>query len=69
VSYGITSIRPWRPLRIRATWGGVTYDLYRGYAVSWKESYDQPSPNGGGAYMTVSCVDEMDALARFGGLA
>jgi hypothetical protein len=69
VSYGITSIRPWRPLRIRATWGGVTYDLYKGYAVSWNESYDQPSPNGGGAYMNVSCVDEMASLARFGGLA
>jgi hypothetical protein len=69
VSYGITSIRPWRPVRIRATWAGVTYDLYKGYAVSWKEVYDQPSPNGGGAYMTVSCVDEMDALARVDGLA
>jgi hypothetical protein len=69
VSYGITSIRPWRPLRIRATWAGVTYDLFRGYALNWNESYDQPSPNGGGAYMTVSCVDEMASLARFDGLA
>jgi hypothetical protein len=69
VSYGITGIRPWRPVRIRATWAGVTYDLFRGYALNWNESYDQPSPNGGGAYMTVSCVDEMASLARFDGLA
>jgi hypothetical protein len=61
--------RPWRPVRIRATWAGVTYDVFRGYALNWNESYDQPSPNGGGAYMTVSCVDEMASLARFGGLA
>jgi len=69
VSYGVTGIRPWRPVRIRATWAGVTYDVYKGYALSWKESYDQPSPNGGGAYVTVSCVDEMESLSRFGGLA
>lgn len=69
VSFGITSIRPWRPVRIRATWAGTTYDVYRGYALSWNEFYDQPSPNGGGAYVTVSCVDEMDSLARFDGLA
>jgi hypothetical protein len=69
VSYGITGISPWRPVRIRATWAGVTYDLFRGYALNWNESYDQPSPNGGGAYMTVSCVDEMASLARFDGLA
>jgi hypothetical protein len=69
VSYGITSIRPWRPVRIRATWAGITHDVFRGYALNWNESYDQPSPNGGGAYMTVSCVDEMASLARFGGLA
>lgn len=69
VSYGVTGIRPWRPVRIRAKWAGTTYDVFRGYALSWVESYDQPSPNGGGAYMTVSCVDEMASLARFDGLA
>jgi hypothetical protein len=69
VTYGVTGIRPWRPIRIRATWGGTTYDVYRGYAVSWRETYEDPFPGGGGAYVTVSCVDEMDALSRFDGLA
>lgn len=69
VTAGVTGIRPWRPVRIRVTWAGVTYDLYRGYVRAWKERYDQPSPNGGGAYMVMSCVDEYASLARFGGLA
>ena len=66
---GITGVRPWRPIRIRAAWANVTYDVYRGYAIDWQESYVQASPGGGDAIMTVQCQDEFGSLARFGGLA
>lgn len=69
VTAGVTGVRPWRPVRIRAGWAGTTYDVYRGYAVDWQESYVQPFPGGGGAYMTMQCQDEAGSLARFGGLA
>lgn len=66
---GVTGIRPWIPVRIRATWAGVIYDVYRGYALSWQETYAEAYPGGGGAYVTVACTDEIGSLARFDGLA
>lgn len=69
VTAGVTGVRPWRPVRIRATWAGVTYDLYRGYVTAWQESYVDPMVNAGDAIVTVPCVDEFGALARFDGLA
>ena len=69
VSYGVHGVRPWRPVRIRATYAGTTYDVYRGYALSWDETYVEPYPNGGDAYVTVRCSDEWSALARVDGLA
>lgn len=65
---GITGIRPWRPIRIRAGWAGVTYDIYRGYARDWVDSYDPNGPNVG-VVCTVPCTDEWGSLARFKGLA
>jgi len=69
VTGGVTGIRPWRPIRIRATWAGVTYYLYRGYSTAWNEGYVSPFPNGGDAFVTVPCQDEWAALSRFDGLA
>jgi hypothetical protein len=69
VTAGVTGVRPWRPIRIRAAYNGVTYDVYRGYALAWQETYAEAFPGGGGAYVTVPCVDELGALARFDGLA
>ncbi len=68
VTAGVTGIRPWRPIRVRAAWAGVTYDVYRGYALAWNEGYVEPFPNGGDAFVTVACEDEWSALARFDGL-
>jgi hypothetical protein len=69
VSAGVTGIRPWRPIRIRAAYAGTTYDVYRGYALKWQESYAQgPGSTGGAAFVTVPCTDEMGALARFNGI-
>jgi hypothetical protein len=70
VTAGVTGVRPWRPLRIRATYAGTTYDLYNGYATSWQEAWKPgPGTGTGDAYVTVSCLDELARLGRFDGLA
>lgn len=38
-----SQLTPMRVVRIRATWDGVVYDLFRGYADSWQVSYDGPN--------------------------
>ena len=38
VSAGVTQIRPMVPARVRATWAGVTYPLWQGFADSWQVS-------------------------------
>lgn len=60
---GITGIRPWRPVIINVE--GTP--IFTGYAISWQETYQSGGPRSGGATMTVRCVDEMAALARFEG--
>jgi hypothetical protein len=69
VTAGVTGIRAWRPVRVRATYGGVTYDVYRGYATAWKDTYVEASAGGGGAYTTMTCTDELGSLARYTGIA
>lgn len=63
---GVTGVRPWRPVRVRAAYAGVTYDIYRGYALDWVESWD---PSDTVAIVTVPCIDEQGRLNRFNGLA
>ena len=41
VAAGITQVRPMIPVRARATWAGVTYPLFRGFAQSWDPGEDQ----------------------------
>lgn len=65
-SGGITGIRPWVPLRIRATYASTTYSLFTGYAISWLEGYPGL---GFDDTMTVSFVDEFGKLAAWNGLA
>jgi hypothetical protein len=36
---GVTAVTPMRAVRVRATWGGVTYPLWRGFADSWLPGY------------------------------
>jgi hypothetical protein len=65
VTSGITQIRPWRPVRWKATWAGVTYYGYTGYALAWEQAWA-----GGHAdsIVTVSATDELSKLAKFDGL-
>jgi hypothetical protein len=70
VTAGVTQVRPWRPVRIRATYSGTTYYLYTGYALDWVESWAGPARTGkGDAICTVPCTDELGHLAGFDGLA
>lgn len=66
VTAGVTEVRPWRPVRIRATHvsSGVTYDVFRGYILSWGEVWERGANL---AQTTVSCVDELASLGRFDG--
>jgi hypothetical protein len=68
-SGGITQVRPWRPVRIRFTWAGILYEAFTGYAIDWAEGFSQARTGQGDAVVTVTCVDEMDSLARFDGSA
>jgi len=70
VTAGVTEIRPWRAIRVNATFAGVTYPVYRGYALDWLESWPggPNRTNAGDAIVTVPCTDELGKLAGFDGL-
>lgn len=68
VTAGVTQVRPWRHIRIAFTWAGITYPVYRGYVVDWRETWVESSPGAGMAITTMQCVDEMGSLARFDGV-
>jgi hypothetical protein len=53
VSAGVTQVRPMVPVRIRGSYGGITYDLWRGFADGWDVT--NPSPEYSQA--TVTCTD------------
>ncbi len=66
VSAGVTQVTPMRGARLRATWAGTTYDMFRGFADSWDISYSgEPRV----AYVTVPCTDAVKVLANFDGVA
>lgn len=65
VSSGVTGIRPWRPIRISATYAGVTYWLFSGYIIDYVDTW---LPGHSDAYVTLPCVDEWTALGGFDGL-
>ena len=49
VTSGVTAVTPMRAVRVRATWAGVTYNLWRGFADSWLPGYIK-----GDAYSSVA---------------
>ena len=60
VSAGLTQVTPMRAVRLRATWNGTTYDLFRGYADSWLTTY--PGPND--AVCTLTATDGIKVLSN-----
>lgn len=57
---GVTSIRPWRPIRISAEYGGAVYPIYAGWVLDWLQDW----PDGHDAIVTLPCADEWSRLAR-----
>ena len=53
VSAGVSQIRAGVPIRLRATWNGTTYDLFRGRVRSWTEVF----PSTTVAYVRVDADD------------
>lgn len=43
VAAGATEIEPMRMFRLRATWAGIAYPLWRGFADEWAVDYNMPA--------------------------
>jgi hypothetical protein len=60
---GITGVRPWRPLRIKAAFAGITYPVFYGFIESFRDEF----PGTKDARVIVTCVDGIALLAAFDG--
>jgi hypothetical protein len=58
--YAAPYLSPFRPIRIRATWSAVTYDVWYGYIESWNFAW----PGGAEGTVTLACVDGFKILAQ-----
>lgn len=61
VSGGVTQVTPMRPVRIRATYNSITYDVWRGFADSWTVEYPAP----GFSTCTLRATDGTKVLAAY----
>ncbi|MGW9196048.1 phage head spike fiber domain-containing protein [Micromonospora chersina] len=53
VAGGVTQVEPLRAVRIRATWNGETYAVWRGFTDQWSVAYDGPNSS----TAAVTCFD------------
>lgn len=60
VAAGLTQVTPMRAMRIRATWAGITYDLFRGFADEWRIKDFPPAY----ATVTLTASDALKVLAN-----
>ncbi len=58
---GGTLVKPMRPIRIRAIWNSVTYDLFRGFVDSWDIEWNGPN----WSEVTVPCTDAFKVFSSF----
>jgi hypothetical protein len=65
VAAGATEVTPMRAVRLRATWAGVTYDLWRGYADSWGITYNGPN----WSQCTLTATDGFKVLSNYDRIA
>ncbi|MGW3809075.1 hypothetical protein [Micromonospora sp. NPDC005113] len=61
VAGGATQVEPMRAVRIRATWNGVTYSVWRGFADDWQVAYDGPTAS----VVTLTCSDAFRVFAGY----
>lgn len=64
VAAGVTQVLPMVGARTRATWNGVTYDLFRGYVDAWLVNWDVAWGD-----VTVPCTDAIKVLSNYQGVA
>lgn len=57
----VTQVVPMCAVRIRATYAGVTYDIWRGFADEWRISYADPS----WSQVVLTATDAFKVLANF----
>ncbi len=55
-----TNLLPRRQIRIRATSGGTTYDVFRGFVDGWPPTWTDAGKD---STVTLSCFDALDLLA------
>ena len=53
-----TGLVPMKPIRIRATWNGITYNLWRGFVDAWPMTWADSNS----AEVTISCTDGFKVL-------
>lgn len=53
------NLKPRRQIRIRSTWNGTTYDVFRGFIQGWPPSWSEA---GKFATVELSCFDALDLL-------
>lgn len=58
---GVTQVEPERQVRIRASYGGVAYNLFRGFADDWSLSYVPPAV----ANAVVKATDGTKVIANY----
>lgn len=61
VSGGVTQVTPMRAVRILATYGTVTWEIWRGFADEWRIDYDEPSYS----LCQLTCTDATKVLANY----
>ena len=61
VAAGATQVKAGRPVRFRAAWAGVTYDLFRGFVNEPRLTYTNPSV----ATTTISATDGTEVLSNY----
>lgn len=65
VAGGVSQVQPMRVFRYRATWAGVTYDLWRGFADGWDLTYSLPSVG----WTELSGTDGTKVISNYDGVA
>lgn len=61
VSGGVTQVTPMRAVRILCTYDGTTYEVWRGFADSWRIYYEEPNYSG----VELSCTDATKVLSNY----
>ncbi|MFG3326335.1 hypothetical protein [Micromonospora chersina] len=61
VAGGVSQVEPMRAVRIRASYNGQTWPLWRGFTDQWSVNYDGPDSS----YATVTCFDAFGVFSAY----